>query len=142
MNREENIMISLEPRHAENILNGNKSVELRRRPMNIEPGSTLWLYAKLPVASIVGKARIKNIYMASPMQLWYQFGHDVGISRKEFFNYFKGTKYGIALVLEEAVRLPVCLSLTTLRQITYRFHPPQFFIRLPHDNPILNAVKG
>jgi hypothetical protein len=33
---DEHILISLEPRHAENILAGRKTVELRRRPMNVK----------------------------------------------------------------------------------------------------------
>ena len=49
MSVDDQILISLEPRHAENILEGRKRVELRRRTMNVTIGSTVWMYAKLPV---------------------------------------------------------------------------------------------
>jgi hypothetical protein len=38
MNNDEHILISLEARHAENILDGKKLVELRRRPDEREQG--------------------------------------------------------------------------------------------------------
>jgi hypothetical protein len=49
---DDQILVSLEPRHAENILEGRKRVELRRRTMSVTIGSTVWMYAKLPVGSI------------------------------------------------------------------------------------------
>jgi predicted transcriptional regulator len=52
---DDHILISLEPRHAESILEGRKRVELRRRTMNVTIGSTVWMYAKLPVGSIIGR---------------------------------------------------------------------------------------
>ncbi len=60
MEVEDNILISLEPRHAENILAGLKRVELRRRTMNVSPGCTVWIYAKLPVGSIVGRTTLSR----------------------------------------------------------------------------------
>ena len=57
------ILISLEARHAENIMLGRKLVEFRRRPMNVKPGATIWIYAKLPVGSIVGYASVTAVHM-------------------------------------------------------------------------------
>ena len=52
MNGHDQILISLEVRHAESILQGYKLVEFRRRTMKILPGATLWIYAKVPVGEL------------------------------------------------------------------------------------------
>jgi predicted transcriptional regulator len=41
MNDSKHLLISLEERHAVNIFAGTKRVELRRREMHVEPGSTV-----------------------------------------------------------------------------------------------------
>jgi len=136
----EHILISLEARHAWNILNGVKRVELRRRVINVEPGTTVWFYAKLPVASVIGYARIEQTHHASPQTLWKRFSNVVGISREEFFSYFEGATRGAALVLSDAVRLSRQISLEELRRPEMACHPPQFFARLAPGHPLTNAA--
>jgi predicted transcriptional regulator len=127
MNKDEHILISLEPRHAENIFAGRKQVEFRRRAMNVASGMTVWVYVKLPVGSIVGRVTIVDIHESSPVALWRRFGSVSGLSRAEFFDYFKGVNAGVALVLENAQRLRCSISLESLREISDGFHPPQFY---------------
>jgi predicted transcriptional regulator len=138
----EHILISLAPRHAENILSGHKQVELRRRTMHVVPGTTVWLYVKLPVGSIVGRVRIGAIHESSPAALWRRFGVVSGLCRKEFFDYFNGVAAGVALVLENAERLHRSLSLDVLRGLAAGFQPPQFFARLGAQHPLLEAVTS
>ena len=65
MTEDEHILISLEPRHAESILEGRKTVELRRRAMNVSIYNhqlcvlkpELWKYAKKSISDW------KNIYI-------------------------------------------------------------------------------
>ena len=140
MSNGENILISLESRHAENILSGIKRVELRRRPMHVECGTTVWIYVKVPVGSLVGCATVKNVVRSSPGALWRRFGAISGLSRDEFFEYFEGAEEGVALMLENAEKLNAGLSLRELREVESGFQPPQFFVRLDSGHPILNAV--
>jgi predicted transcriptional regulator len=70
---DDHILISLEPRHAENLLDGRKRVELRRHAMNVSIGSTVWMYAKLPVGSIIGRA-ITRLFMCLHRQ---RYGSDL-----------------------------------------------------------------
>lgn len=142
MTDNQHILISLASRHAEKIFAGQKQVELRRRPMHVAPGATVWIYVKLPVGSIVGRARIEAVHALPPASLWRRFGLVSGLSRHEFFEYFKGVTKGFALVLEGAQRLRRSLSLEALRKATKRFQPPQFFIRLTADHPVLWAVTA
>jgi len=138
----ENILISLAPRHAENILAGTKLVELRRRPMNISAGATVWIYVKLPVGSIIGKVKVGAIHIGAPSTLWRRFGAVSGLTRTEFFDYFRGVTRGIALVLKDSKRLTRQLSLNALRTIDRHFQPPQFFVRLTVEQPLLQAMSA
>lgn len=140
MAKGEHIVISLSRRHADNIFSGRKQVELRRRPMNVAPGTTVWVYVKLPVGSIVGRARVGAIHASSPTTLWRRFGAVSGLSRKEFFDYFEGVAAGVALVLENAQRLRSALSLKALRKLANGFQPPQFFLRLREEHPFFATI--
>lgn len=142
MDNNEHILISLESRHADNIFAGNKRVELRRRTMNVSPGATLWIYVKLPVGSIVGHARIGKVHASSPATLWRRYGSVSGLSRREFFEYFGGAEQGVALVLEQSMRLRTSLSLEALRKVDEGFQPPQFFSRLTSEHPLHEAVTA
>jgi len=141
MSDSEHILISLEPRHATNILDGVKLVELRRRAMHVTPGSTVWLYAKQPVGSVVGRALIAKTHEAAPTTLWRRFSSVAGISREEFFRYFEGVARGVALELTDAMRLATAIPLQDLQGPGVRFHPPQFFVRLAPDHPVRNVVN-
>jgi predicted transcriptional regulator len=142
MSTGKHILISLEPRYAEGILSGTKQVELRRRKMNVEEGTIVWLYVKHPVASIVGHAKVKSVHSLAPSTLWKRFGTVAGVSRAEFFKYFEGIRSGVALLLEAGERLPVPVSLNRLRGVSVKFHPPQFFIRLHSTDPVLGALRS
>jgi len=142
MNRNQNILISLASRFAEKIFAGTKQVELRRRAMRVTPGATVWIYVKLPVGSIVGRARVEAVHASSPASLWRRFGLVSGLSKTEFFEYFKGVTQGFALVLEGAKRLRQSLSLDSLRRIAEGFNPPQFFVRLTSEHPLFLAVTA
>ena len=139
---DDHILISLEPRHAENILEGRKQVELRRRAMNVSIGSTVWMYAKLPVGSIIGRAIITAIHVLAPETLWKRFGAVSGISRGEFFHYFADRDEGVALELSNCRRLDRAFDLKSLRKFDHGFQPPQFFTRLRRHGSLLSAISG
>lgn len=137
----ENILISLDSRHAENIFAGSKQVELRRRNMHIAPGTIVWIYVTLPIGAIIGRVKVVEIHASSPSELWQRFGEISGLSKIEFFDYFNGVSKGVALVLENAERLCRSFSLEDLREIANGFQPPQFFTRLSAEHPLLVAME-
>lgn len=141
MTNAQHILISLEPRHAENILSGRKRVELRKRAMNVGTGTTVWIYAKLPVGSVVGKATVSEVLAATPASVWRRFGKDTGITKREFSAYYGESEQAVVLVLEETVRFEQAISLAHLRKTAGAFYPPQFFTRLFPEHPVFKAVK-
>lgn len=142
MEHPEHVLISLEERHAENILAGKKHVELRRRAMNVKAGTIVWIYVKLPVGRVVGSAKVSAAHSLAPATLWRRFANVCGITRSEFFEYFDGRPKGFALGLHDPQRLAGSVSLMELREASAGFQPPQFFIRIAADSPLLQAIEG
>lgn len=136
----EHILISLEKRHAENILCGRKHIELRRRRMIVADGTTVWIYVKAPIGGIVGCVQVSGSHTLAPTTLWKRFAAISGLTRKEFFAYFSGVSKGFALALRDPKRCRCVVSLADLRAAVDGFHPPQFFLRLTENSPLLRVI--
>ena len=142
MNDSRHALISLEERFAEDILNGSKLVELRRRPMRLEIGTTVWMYAKVPVGKVIGSAQVRSLHTLSLNTLWRKYGGVSGLKRVEFFDYFAGIEKGFVLVLDKPRRISSPLSLEQLRSLESGFQPPQFFHHLASDGALVTALAG
>lgn len=132
-------LISLEERFAEGILKSTKRVELRRRPMRLEVGTTIWMYVKVPVGTVVGSVQVRSLHALAPATLWRRYGDVSGLARSEFFDYFSGVEKGFVLVLGNPMRLPEPIALERLRTLNSGFQPPQFFQHLAGDGPLVSA---
>jgi predicted transcriptional regulator len=132
----QHVLISLEERHAKNVLAGTKRVELRRRTMHVQPGSIVWLYVKKPVGAIVGFATVGTTYSAAPNTVWRKYGPVSGLSKSEFVSYFEGAAFASAMALSNATELKKPVTLEGLRMAVPGFHPPQFYLRLDRNSPI------
>jgi predicted transcriptional regulator len=137
-----NVLLSLERRHAASILAGAKQVELRRRPMQVSVGGTVWLYCKRPIASVIGVAQIRSTHLLSPRAMWRQYAGVSGVTKEEFFGYFAGAEQAFALYLQRATKLSEGVSLTTLRAVSAGFQPPQFYKRLADDSALLCLLEA
>lgn len=135
-------LISLEERFAEGILSGEKLVELRRRPMRLNAGTTVWMYVKVPVGEVIGSAQVHSLHTLAPQTLWRKYGDVSGLSRAEFFDYFSGVERGFVLVLDNPVRLNNPVPLERLRILNDGFQPPQFFQHLANDGALVTAFSG
>lgn len=60
------LLLSLRPRYATAILTGDKTTELRRRPVNALPGTPIILYASSPIMAVVGTARLADVHSCFP----------------------------------------------------------------------------
>ena len=132
-------LISLEQRFADGILQSTKRVELRRRPMRLEVGTTIWMYAKVPVGMVVGSAQVHSTHQLAPSTLWRRYGEVSGLARSEFNDYFSGLSKGFVVVLTNPMRMSEPVSLEQLRQLKGTFQPPQFFQHLSSDGPFVSA---
>lgn len=128
------ILISLESCHAENILQGTKIIELRRRRINAAVPAKVWFYVKQPIGAITGFAIVDNVISSPPKALWHDFGQTSGVNELEFFEYFQNCECGHGLLLSSPTKLRRPIGLSILRQHQMNFSPPQFYRRIyPND---------
>ncbi|HZL07266.1 MAG TPA: hypothetical protein VFE45_17920, partial [Coriobacteriia bacterium] len=99
--RSQVMLLSIRPRHVAKILDGTKTVELRRGRPIIMPGQPLAIYATTPHAAVVALGRISRIEVASPGTLWDTVSEVVGIGRPEFDRYFRGATTATGLHLSD-----------------------------------------
>lgn len=137
MDKPGDILISVEARHASNMLAGGKSVELRRKPLNIAQGTRVWVYSKLPRGQIDALAVVNEVVADTPNKIWNSYGAQSAISKSEFDAYFADARTGYAIIFREVKPLAPILSLSSIRDKISYFHPPQFFKRLSSESPEL-----
>ena len=124
MSKGNEAIISIKPQFAEAILDGSKTVELRRRIPRLKVGTRLWIYATMPTGAVIGCATVEGIAKGTPEDLWAAFSDRSGVSREIFDQYFSGTEQAIALQLTDIIRArPIQIS--QLKSIRAGFHPPQ-----------------
>ena len=135
------IIISIKPRFAELILDGRKTVELRRRSVRVPANSRVWIYSTLPAGRVVGTVRVERIASGKPKSLWAAYGAELGISRGEFEQYFDGCALACAIELTRPARLGREVCLSEIRKELGGYQPPQFFNRLGQSHPLLRVLK-
>lgn len=130
MRREGDALISIRPPHANAILDGAKTVELRRRIPALQPGTRLWIYATLPVGAVIGLATVDRVVRGEPENIWLEFGSRTGVTRADFDDYFRGVDVAIGLLLVDVQRSNEQVEIARLKRLRSGFHPPQVMMNL------------
>ena len=121
------LLLSLKPRFATMILDGNKTVELRRVAPTVDYGQYAFIYASAPLCQMVGTCRIVDVEISSTAEIWKRYGQQCALTEEEYASYFEGARHAVAIVLDNPSRLLEQPSLKTLRQRMAGFTPPQSF---------------
>lgn len=142
MNDRDEILMSVRSEYVSKILAGEKTVELRRRSLKVAPGTRVWIYSKAPNGAVRACAVIAAIVTGKPNCLWRKFRSRAGVTRREFRAYFGTVDEGCALLLADVVGLEKDISLGAMRKKVSSFHPPQFYTKLSHKEPVLRALRS
>ena len=130
-NAERALFISIRPQFVEAILDGTKTVELRRTRPNVEIGSLIIFYSSSPTRAIVGWASLAGMLEGTPDQMWGAHGERAAIAENEYDLYFAGTDAAYGLELEDVVQAPEPVPLASIR--TLGIEPPQSWRYLPSE---------
>lgn len=136
------IIISLKSHYAELVLSGEKTVELRNRPVRLEKGTKVWIYEVRPKGCIVATAKVRAVSHGSPYKIWKDFGKKIGMRKKDFDEYMKGKTSVSAIVLGAVRKLRPCLTLENIRESEENFHPPQFYKCLSQDEKLFEILNA
>ncbi|OWY15566.1 hypothetical protein B6V72_03015 [Thioclava sp. F34-6] len=134
------VVLSIKPRYSTRILDGTKTVELRRRfPVQVPKGTLVYIYSTSPIRALTGTARILGVEKIDLEEMWERFSPVACIDRGDFDSYFSGLEQGIAILLGNVRPLSRAIGLSELRD-RFEFAPPQSFI---YANPLLReAIKN
>lgn len=110
------MLLSIHPIHAADILDGSKTVELRRTRPSIQPGQLVLLYASSPVCAVVGACRLAGFEIGSTAAIKTKHLGNAAISAADYDNYFRGASRATALLLDRATAMQRPVSLKRLRE--------------------------
>jgi len=122
------VVLSVRPQYSDKIIEGKKTVELRRRfPTSAPRGMIAYIYSTSPVRAMVGQAEIANVIKLPVSEIWQKYAGRALINKDDFDSYFDGVNEGFALKFKNARPLPRRIDLSELRE-RFGFEPPQSFV--------------
>lgn len=127
------LFLSIHPQYVKAIIEGRKTVELRKRRPGAAIGSSIAIYATYPQCEVVATATLIRVDVLSPQQLWKQIGHLTSVGRLQFDEYYYRSDVAVGLHLGNVRVLTETLSLKAIRELWHKFQPPQQF-RYLDDN--------
>ncbi len=124
----QNLVLSVRPEYADKILEGKKTVEIRR---SFSPGrvpASCLLYSTSPVQAVVGTVDIVRAVNVTKNEAWARFGERINCTEEQRTQYALGAKSVWALELANPRRNRIPVSLPTLRLCSPTpLYPPQSY---------------
>jgi predicted transcriptional regulator len=128
-----NFLLSIRPVFAELIVDGEKTVELRRRfTTSVDPNALALIYCTSPTQAIIGVAHIQAVERLPINKLWSKHSRSAKVNRDQFDEYFSGLKHGYAIILTDALRFEKKVAASKLRKL-FGFVAPQSFAYLSSE---------
>ncbi|MES0826583.1 helix-turn-helix domain-containing protein [Ruegeria sp. SCP11] len=131
------VVLSIKPQYSAPILEGSKTVELRRRfPVKVPRGTLAYIYSTSPTRALTGTASILGVEKIGLGEMWERYSPVACIEREDFDAYFSGLDEGVVIRLGNVRQLPRAIGLEELRD-RFEFAPPQSFV---YANPLLRKA--
>jgi predicted transcriptional regulator len=141
LGRHRPLLMSVRPRFAEAILDGTKTVELRRTRVAAAEGTRIVLYATAPTMAIVGLVTLEDRDTNHPSIIWRRYRRHLALARHEFDLYLVGAPLATALTLSSPQRLQQPQELAHLRHEA-AFKPPQSYRYIAPSDPYFLRELG
>lgn len=92
------ILLSINPKHVENIMAGTKQYEFRKIQCK-EKVDKIIIYATSPVMKVVGEADVMDIIVNKPETVWKTTANYAGITKRFFDDYYRNRDKAVAFKL-------------------------------------------
>jgi predicted transcriptional regulator len=135
------VLLSLRPRFSNAILDGSKTVELRRRFPNVLPSTRVFMYSSTPIRAIVGSFEIEQVLTGGVDQVWDRHGSRTTLSREEYDAYFADTASAVAIELRRPVRVHRHIPLNLFRKALHIDVPQSYRYLSPLQASLLDALS-
>jgi len=94
------LFLSIHPEFVRAIIEGRKTVELRKRRPGAPIGSSVVIYATTLQCQVVATATLSKIEIASPRLLWKRVSRAASVTKSQFDFYFHESELGVGLHLK------------------------------------------
>lgn len=118
------IVLSLQPKWAELIRSGEKTIELRRRFPRYLQGAAAYIYVSSPTCSITSIVQMGAVHELAIDELWRCHGKASCVDEQHFALYFQDRKVGFGIEVVHHFSLPRRWDLPDLRK-EVNFTAPQ-----------------
>ena len=121
------VLLSIKPQFAEQIFDGSKRYEFRRKVFRDRSVKRIVVYVTAPVSSVIGEFEIEDVIELDLQELWDRTKKYSGIQKHFFDSYFDGLDTGYAIKIGKTQKYDTPLDL----EIDFNVRrPPQFFMYL------------
>jgi predicted transcriptional regulator len=121
------VLLSVRPRFADALLDGTKTVEVRRRPVRLYAGAICLVYASSPTRALTGALAVRGVEHGSPDDLWNRYGDRTALRRDEYDEYLDGRPTASVLLIATAIAFRTPVPLDELRRRSDTFVAPQSY---------------
>lgn len=133
------LFLSVKPQFARAILEGRKTVEVRRRFPEVPSGTVVVLYSTSPERAIIGTVRLKQTIRIDPSQVWEMYADEIQIEEDALTDYLHGATESTLLEVEDPQTWTRPVALSALRE-TLGVEPPQSFRYLASEQ--VDLIRG
>lgn len=121
------VLISVKPSYANLLVNGVKTIELRKRfPSGLPAGTRLLIYSSAPEMAVIGEVEISQVEKLDIKSLWSRAALEAMISWDDFRSYFKEAEFGYAISVQKARRYENKKALGDLKSLGVTTAPQSF----------------
>ena len=137
------LLLSVKPYYADQIFDGTKTAELRRRIGNYVKNQEVLIYVTTPVRQIRGGFRIGHVWSGPPETVWKEVSDKAGVTRQDFETYYRGVNMAFALKITDVWEYDEPLGLASLREMFQDFVIPQSWRYLKtNESHLLQRPSG
>ncbi|MCP9237951.1 ASCH domain-containing protein [Lewinella sp. JB7] len=123
----EALLISVKPQYVDRILDGTKTIELRKVKPRQADVQLVIIYCTYPNKEVACICKIEEILEMNPTDLWNNYNDWLGIEKASFFDYYQKSTKAVGIKIKDVVALPRELSLDEVRRRLPGFSPPQTY---------------
>lgn len=97
------ILLSINPGHVDNIMNGIKVYEFRKKACKRHVDKII-IYSTTPVMKVVGEADVDEVLIDKPSEIWKMTSKKSGIDKSFFDDYFEDRDQAVAYKLKNIIK--------------------------------------
>jgi Uncharacterized conserved protein len=93
------MLLSINPKYVEKIINGEKIYEFRKTKTKRIPDKII-IYCTSPIMKVIGEAEVAEVLIDTPQNIWVETRALGGVDEEFFFKYYNDKEVAVAYKLK------------------------------------------